>query len=288
MNKIFHLLASVAFLSGCAVTTEPLTTDEDEIRQVRSEEIAGFMQYGDEIVSSYSPSRTYRAYGFRANAFDRVKVTLTSETPGTEIWATVVDEWGTEVLASRRPDASALVLTVKPSDRATERKIVFRELNGRPANVRIKLESSGVREPAYFFHGEPGAYAPPAGLVNRDVDVLMRCRRRQYDDLGGVRVSDAAGLLSLRFGESGLPQVLGADGALSPIEKKVLPPEADQYANAISLKKDDWKAVYLLQLTNVSSNEVRVEYASATFAEWRAYDRDRPLEELSCVGIARP
>ena len=300
-----HLLRSACFaggfvlcgsMIGCAATDDgdgrAVSGSEDEIRQLRADEYAGFLQYGDEIVVAYSSSPTYRAYRFRANAFDDVRIELTPETPNTKVWATLLDEQGNELIDSTHRGVAYELLKHTMSNRFGELTLVVREGDLQAANIRVKVDSNGIRVPASHFEGTAGNYAAPAPLNVGAHDVAMRCLSKSYYMNNPPTASEGTGILSLDL-SGPKPKVLGSDGVLGAPARRPdfgldhAPLTAtSQLANAIALEgKTGSTGSYrhLLQLTNVGPAEVRVEYALESIGG----NTGTRAETISCVGVLK-
>lgn len=284
---------TVSALAGCAapaLETEPTASDEGELRALKPEEYVGFLQYGDTTQIAYTDSPTYRAYRFRANAFDDVSIDVKSTTPGTAPWAALLDEDGKEIDQGKGTTKFSAHVGHQMGDRFGELTLVVRELSAQPATLEIELRSTGVKQQAFPFTAAPGTYAPPPSLAGKNVDVMMTCLDRRYS---ANLESAASGIVSLSFGANG-PVVLGADDALSRLEGAKLslatapgaltPPS---FANALTLQGRTGSSGsyrHVLQLTNDAPNRVRVEYALESIAG----NTGTPAQRLSCVGIATP
>ncbi len=291
------VLASFSFaaVAGCAaptVETEPTGTDEGELRALKPEEYVGFLQYGDTTQIAYTDSPTYRAYRFRANAYDRIAVEVKALTPGAAPWAALLDERGHEIGQGKGGTNFSARVGHTMGNRFGELTLVVRELSAKAATLEIKLSSAGVKEQAFPFAATPGTYAPPPSLAGEHVDLMMRCLARSYytDNTSDERT--ASGILSLSFGASG-PVVTGADDALSRLEGAslriakgpgVLTPPT--FANTLTLEGLSGSTSayrHVLQLTNDAPNRVRVEYALDALGHTGS-----TAQHLSCVGVAEP
>ncbi|HVH42859.1 MAG TPA: hypothetical protein VM925_10970 [Labilithrix sp.] len=287
------LLALVGTTAACTASSDAETSNatEDELRRLKPKEFVGFLQYGDEVVASYTPSSTYQAYRFRANAYDPIEVTLTAETPGTAVWATILDDEGNELTPGTNSGEPTRTLNYTMPGVFAQRTIVFREAALKKTNVRIKLTSPGIREPAVAFGGKAGTYAAPAAFAAEVQDVPLRClKTKDPHDTYQVSRSESAGLVSLDL-SGGTPKVVGADGALGAPDgipangvaaAALSTVQGAEFANAIAMggvARRSYK--HLLQLTNVGNEQVRVEYA----LEWANYAGDQMW--LSCVGTLK-
>lgn len=292
------VLASFTFsaLAGCAAPTaetEPTASDEGELRALKPEEYVGFLQYGDTTQIAYTDTPTYRAYRFRANAFDRVSIEVKSTTPGTAPWAALLNADGHEISQSKGGTNYSARVGHTMGDRFGELTLVVRELSAKAATLEIKLSSTGVKEPAFPFAATPGSYAPPPALAGKSVDVMMTCLDRRYAADKTSYESVAGGIVSLSFAATG-PAVTGADDALTRLEDASLgiakapgaltPPAFANALTLVGLSGSTGSHHHVLQLTNDAPNRVRVEYALESIGG----NTGTPAQHLSCVGIATP
>jgi len=89
----------LALAAGCAPNTGTTSAQgEADLRELSAAEIVGFMNYGDTVSVGYTNTPTYRAYRFRANAFDVVDGDVTSTEPGSAAWAALLGPDGKELV----------------------------------------------------------------------------------------------------------------------------------------------------------------------------------------------
>ena len=301
-SKHFHVVLTSLLLStmACAGTTgeqDPMT-DEAELRALKRNEVIGFIQYGDTRTTNYSAAPLYRAYQFRANAFDKVVLTLTPDAPGTSVWATLLDEKGVEIISGVRTDRSptgATILTYTMPAAFAERTVAFREASRKTTKISVKLESTGIHEPASPFVGASGPYAAGPGFRADVQDLEMRCVSRSYyrpDSYAPEQVTEreAQGTISLDLA-SATPKIVGADDVFSPprdfpemaLENAVLA-KTSEFANSVTLTGKTGTGVqrHLLQVVNVDARTLRVEYGR----EWMGHT-GTVGSTLSCVGVQK-
>jgi hypothetical protein len=274
---LIAVLAVAGFEIGCAADAP---NDDGGPTAIKSSELVGFLQYGDEIVAA--PSAAEQAFGFRANAYDRVEIALTGGRHGGKFTAVLVDEAGREVASI---DEATQTLRYTMPGQAAQRVLLLRDA---PANVHVRLNSTGIREPASPFDPASGAYSAPRAFAEGTHDVTVRCLDTTYANDVAVHEAETAARIALDLSTE--PRVTSVDGALrlGTVDDRLdhvalRRSSASTFENTVTLESyaHDGYWGHRLQLTNAGHAAVRVEYAlTVVTAGTHAVERT-----LSCVGV---
>lgn len=202
-----------ALAAGCAGTPAEEASDSQsgEIRALRSNEIVGVINYGDEIAFNYTASPTYRAYRYRLSAYDSATISVSTTDTDRKVYAELLN--ANMVSIQRGTPASTIRLGHTAGGQFEDFYVVVREDALRPAQIKIKLTSDGIREPIAndFGYGATGDFASPRNLVGQTFDVPMNCTIRTTTGVDPIAV------LTLKFETNGV-SIVGADSFLTDLQ----------------------------------------------------------------------